>query len=104
MIGKIVLEEHFALPDTIGDSQQYAIAGSWSDLETCLLDFHGRRLSEMDRCGIDIAILSLNSPAIQAIPFVDHAIETARRTNDALAEAMAKRPDRLRGFAALPMQ
>ena len=51
-----------------------------------------------------MAILSLNAPAIQAIPFADSAAATARRSNDVLAEAIAKRPDRFRGFAALPMQ
>ena len=38
MNGKIALEEHFALPETLGDSQQYAVAGSWGDLQHKLLD------------------------------------------------------------------
>jgi gamma-resorcylate decarboxylase len=101
---KIALEEHFALRETLGDSAQYAAAGSWSDLQHKLLDLGDRRLSEMDRHGIALAILSLNSPAIQAIPDTRVAIETARRANDALAEAIARQPDRFAGFAALPMQ
>lgn len=104
MIGKIALEEHFALPDTLADSTPYAAGGSWSLLEQRLLDRHDHRLSEMDAHGIAFAILSLNSPAIQAIPDRARAIETARRANDALAESVTKRPDRLGGFAALPMQ
>jgi 2,3-dihydroxybenzoate decarboxylase len=102
--GKIALEEHFALPETLGDSEQYAVAGSWGDFQHKLLDLGDRRLAEMDRHGIALAILSLNSPAIQAIPDTRVAIETARRANDALAEAIARRPDRFAGFAALPMQ
>ena len=58
----------------------------------------------MDRHGIALSILSLNSPAIQAIPDPRAAAETARRANDALADAIARRPDRFAGFAALPMQ
>ncbi len=104
MNGKIALEEHFALRETLGDSEQYAVAGSWSDLQQKLLDLGDRRLPEMDRHGISLSILSLNSPAIQAIPDARVAVDTARRANDALAEAVARRPDRFAGFAALPMQ
>jgi len=58
----------------------------------------------MDRSGLEIEIISLNSNAIQGIPEVAKAIELARKANDALAETIAKRPDRFAGFAALPMQ
>ena len=67
MQGKIVLEEHFAIPETLGDSKQYASAGSWSERERRLLDFEGERLAGMDANGVEFAILSLNAPAIQAI-------------------------------------
>jgi 2,3-dihydroxybenzoate decarboxylase len=102
--GKIALEEHFALPGTLGDSEQYAIAGSWSGFQRKLLDLGDVRLAEMDRHGIALSILSLNSPAIQAIAATRAAVEMATRANDALAEAIARRPDRFAGFAALPMQ
>lgn len=104
MDGKIALEEHFALPDTLGDSEQYAVAGSWSGFQRKLLDLGDSRLPDMDRHGIALSILSLNSPAIQAIADPGAAIETAQRANDALAGAVARRPDRFAGFAALPMQ
>lgn len=104
MDGKIALEEHFALRETLGDSEQYATARSWGDLRQKLLDLGDGRLREMDRHGIALSILSLNSPAIQTIVDTHAAVETARRANDALAEAVAARPDRFAGFAALPMQ
>jgi 2,3-dihydroxybenzoate decarboxylase len=104
MTGKIALEEHFALPITITDSTAYAAGRSWSQLEQKLLDLDDLRLSEMDTHGIAYAILSLNSPAVQAIPDRARAIETARRANDVLAESVAKRPDRFGAFAALPLQ
>ena len=104
MDAKIALEEHFAIPDTLADSTAYATGGSRSVLEQRLLDRENHRLADMDACGIAYAILSLNSPAIQAIPDRANAIEVARRSNDALAESIAKRPDRFGGFAALPMQ
>jgi len=103
---KIALEEHFALRETLGDSEQYAmsVSGSWERLRGRLLDLGDERLREMDGYGIERAILSLNSPAIQAIPDPTLAVETARRANDLLAEAIAAHPRRFAGFAALPMQ
>src|SRR4029079_13965074 len=40
----------------------------------------------------------------QAMPDPEKAVEVARRANDALAEQIAKRPDRFQGLAALAMQ
>jgi 2,3-dihydroxybenzoate decarboxylase len=104
MTGKIALEEHFALPETLADSTRYASGSSWSLLEQRLLDLHDHRVSEMDAHGIAYAILSLNSPAIQAIANRSRAIEVARLSNDVLADAVARKPDRLGAFAALPLQ
>ena len=100
----IALEEHFALPETLGDSEQYAISGTWSDLGERLLDLGAGRLADMDAHGIEMAVLSLNSPAVQAIPDAATAVDVARRANDVLSAAIARRPDRFAGFAALPMQ
>jgi gamma-resorcylate decarboxylase len=58
----------------------------------------------MDRGGLDVCILSLTAPGVQAIPDVKEAIAQARRTNDYLAENIAKNPKRLKGFATLPLQ
>lgn len=106
MKGKTALEEHFALRETLGDSEQYAmsVSGAWERLRGRLLDLGDERLREMDAHGIERGILSLNSPAIQAIPDPALAVETARRANDVLAEAIAVHPRRFAGFAALPMQ
>jgi len=104
MEDKIALEEHFALPETLDASQQYAVDGMWSDLHRRLLDLDHLRLAEMDRHGIALAILSLNAPGIQAIPDSEAAIATAQRANNRLADAVRQRPDRFAGFAALPMQ
>ena len=58
----------------------------------------------MDEQGVEMMILSLNAPAVQAIPNTKKANEIAVRANDYLAEQVAKRPDRFQAFAALPMQ
>ena len=49
-------------------------------------------------------ILSLNAPAVQAIPDVKRAIDVAREANDVSPPRWRKRPDRFAGFAALAMQ
>ena len=58
----------------------------------------------MDKHGIEMMILSLNAPAIQAIHDVKSAIAVAKQANDVLASEVRKRPDRFAAFAALPMQ
>jgi predicted TIM-barrel fold metal-dependent hydrolase len=102
--GKIALEEHFAIEETLQDSAGFVPDSYWSELRARLLDIHDRRLREMDAHGVETMILSLNAPAVQAIPDRRRAIEVAKRANDFLAEQVARRPDRFQAFAALPMQ
>jgi gamma-resorcylate decarboxylase len=79
MKNKIVLEEHVATTDTIGDSQEYFPAEIWPERRRQLLDFQAERLERMDACGIGFAILSLNAPAIQGIPHSAKAIDVPRQ-------------------------
>src|SRR5581483_6489776 len=104
MQGKIGLEEHFAIPETLDDSKGFLGDKVWPELEKRLLDLQEYRLRQMDAHGMQMMILSLNAPAVQAIPDPKKATEIARRANDFLAEQVLKRPDRFRGFAALAMQ
>lgn len=100
--GKIALEEHFALPGTIPDS--------YTSLPTPesrrqIQDLGSGRIAEMDRGGVELCILSDSGPEnIQTIPNASEAVARSRRSNDYLAEHIAKFPKRLKGFAALPMQ
>jgi len=104
MQGKVVVEEHFAIPETVQDSAGFVPDGDWIELKARLLDMQDRRLREMDANGIEMMLPSLNAPAVQAIPDRKLAIETAHRANDFLAGEVRKRPDRFQGLAALPMQ
>jgi gamma-resorcylate decarboxylase len=104
MQGKIGLEEHFAIRDTLQDSAGFVPQDHWKELEYRLLDIHEKRLRQMDEHGMEMMILSLNAPAVQAIPDAKKAHEIARRANDFLAEQIARRPQRFQGFAALAMQ
>lgn len=104
MDGKIALEEHFAIPETLMDSAGFVPGDYWTELQSRLLDIQDRRVREMDAHGIETMILSLNAPAVQAIPDIGKAIEISQRANDVLAEECAKKPDRFKAFAALPLQ
>ena len=104
MQGKIALEEHFAIEATLGDSQVFG-AHVWEELGPRLLDIQDMRLKEMDKHGIELMILSLNAPAVQAI----HDVKTrdrrrASRPTTISPREVRKRPGRFAGFAALPMQ
>jgi 2,3-dihydroxybenzoate decarboxylase len=104
MQGKIALEEHFAIPETLQDSAGFVPGIYWEELKSRLLDVQERRIREMDENGIEMMLLSLNAPAVQAVPNRQKATELARRANDFLAEQVALRPDRFKGLAALAMQ
>lgn len=99
--GKIALEEHFVIPETLAAS--YGALGG-PEVQQQLEDIGSARIAEMDRGGLDVCILSLVGDGIQAIPDVSQAIRIARRANDHLAEQIAQNPKRFKGFAALPLQ
>jgi len=102
---KIALEEHYAIPETMEGSTLYGRDSPDNiGIPARLLDIMDHRIKEMDNNGIDITILSLNSPGIQEVYDVHKAVEVARVANDRLAENIAKKRDRFRGFAAAPMQ
>lgn len=98
---KIALEEHFDFAETQASS--YAAPGS-PEFQSKINDLGSGRIAEMDRGGVEVCIVSLVGPGIQAIPDPAKAIEIARHANNHLAENIAKNPKRLKGFAALPMQ
>jgi len=102
--GKIVLEEHFALPDTVDVSEKYFAPAIWPAMRHSLVDIHGHRLEQMERNGIEVMFLSLNSPGTQSVFDRQSSIDLARRANDYLAEQISRSPARFQGFAALPMQ
>ena len=103
MQGKIALEEHFAIQATLNNSKVFG-ANVWEKLGPRLIDIHDMRLKEMDRHGIEMMILSLNAPAVQAIPDVKPAIAVAGKRMTCSPITCGKRPGRFAAFAALPMQ
>lgn len=103
----IALEEHFVTPELAAygaSSATIAPPDIWERASRRLLDLTGERLATMDQAGLDMAVLSLNSPGIQAEPDPDVAVSAAARVNDHLAGVIAAHPTRFSGFAALPLQ
>lgn len=62
------------------------------------------RLREMDRCGIDMQVLSLTTPGLEMIESVSEAVALARVVNDAFAAIAEQYPERFSAFAALPLR
>ena len=68
-----------------------------------LFDYADLRLREMDAAGIDIAVLSHQSPGSQRLPD-QVAVEACRSVNDALAAIIGEGAGRFAGFAMLPTE
>lgn len=103
----IGLEEHFVTPELVGygaSSASILQPEKWREASRRLLDITGERLAEMDAAGLDVQVLSLNSPGIQAETDPGTAVAQAASVNDLLAGVVADHPERFAGFAALPLQ
>jgi 2,3-dihydroxybenzoate decarboxylase len=103
----IALEEHFVTPDLAGygaSTATIAQPGVWAEASRRLLDLTAERIPQMDASGVDVAVLSLNSPGIQAETDPPVAAKAAATVNDFLAGVISEHPTRFRGFAALPLQ
>ncbi|GAA2037397.1 amidohydrolase family protein [Catenulispora yoronensis] len=103
----IGLEEHFVTPELAAygaGSASIAQPARWREASRHLLELGEQRLAAMDAAGLDVQVLSLNSPGIQAESDPATAVTRAAAVNDLLATAIAGHPDRFAGFAALPLQ
>ena len=95
----IAIEEHFmeaSLAQHLGKA-----ASPPALVSDRLYDFFDLRIAEMDAAGVDMQVLSHQSPGSQRLPN-DVAVDACRAVNDALAKVIAERPDRFDGFAMLP--
>jgi predicted TIM-barrel fold metal-dependent hydrolase len=101
----IALEEHYWTP-AIRDANLRLGEGHSAPLPdrfaVLLEDVGDERLAAMDAAGVDMQVLSQTSPATQRLP-PDQAVPLARDANDELARTIARTPDRLQGFATLPV-
>jgi uncharacterized protein len=109
----ITLEEHYATPAFMdGPGRQIKqeaeaarahprVAAGLTRLIEQLCDIGEGRIADMDAARLDLQVLSLTAPGVEQLDPVE-AVALARDTNDTLAQAVRRHPDRLAGFAALP--
>jgi len=104
----ITLEEHFISPGFLagpgkGFAEQLRSRGPRGErMYEQLQDIGDKRIAEMDAAGIDMQVLSLNSPGVEQAEAAEQ-LSIAVESNDFLAEAVKKYPSRFAAFAALPV-
>jgi predicted TIM-barrel fold metal-dependent hydrolase len=107
----ITLEEHFATQAFMqgpglplrkqSRSTNIQAAARYTKLIDQLCDLDQGRIAAIKAAGIDMQVLSLNSPGVEQTD-LSEAIEIARDANDRLGDAVKRHPGHLAGFAALP--
>jgi uncharacterized protein len=105
----VAIEEHWnsagirdaldRLPD--GARDESVAFNAMGDNQARLEDIGPGRIEAMDAAGIDVAILSVVTPATQALP-AREAVALARDANDEATDAVRAHLGRLRAFATLP--
>jgi predicted TIM-barrel fold metal-dependent hydrolase len=105
----IAIEEHWnsagirealdRLPD--GARDESTAFNTMGDNQARLEDTGQGRVEAMDAAGIDVSVLSVVTPATQALPAAD-AVALARDANDEAADAVRAHPARFRALATLP--
>ncbi len=103
---KIALEEHFSIRELLPTSEELEFFDPQvlDVIESLLPELAEKRLANMDKAGIEIAVLSQTAPGIQAISNSLDASAMARHANDALHTSIELQPRRFKGFAALNLQ
>ena len=104
----IGIEEHFLTTEVkdawsaIGlEAADPSVAFHGGPLGKRLADLAEERLSLMDETGLDVQVLSLTTPSLHDLG--PDSVDLARRVNDAVAEAVARHPDRFQALATLPV-
>ncbi|KAB5570806.1 hypothetical protein GE09DRAFT_1171279 [Coniochaeta sp. 2T2.1] len=106
MLGKIALEEAWAIPENFKAYDPTTLAPKGvigGDLAANLMDVHGTRLTQMDENGVDMMVLSLSSPGCQGESDPDAAAALATLANDRMADEVGRNPARFAGMVSVAM-
>lgn len=100
MLGKIALEEAFALPRFAKETKWWASLFA-VDVEKHIIEINGieNRIEKMDQYGVGVQILSYTAPGVQDIWDANQAQALAVEINDYIFEKMKSSPDRFAAFA-----
>lgn len=101
MLGKVALEEAFALP-RLAEKTRW-----WASLFAVNPDKHAREMNDisdirikyMDKHGVGFQILSYTAPGVQDIFDKREAEDLASEINEYIASAIKDHPDRFGAFA-----
>lgn len=115
---RIAVEETFSIPEIVAAMEKELTIHPEKDLGTVnamkvnpnidlvkehMVDLDNHRLMEMDKAGVDVALLALWSPGVQIFE-KQQAIELAELANDRLADAIKRHPDRYGGLVTIAPQ
>ena len=103
MLGKVALEEAFALPRTREQTRWWAsLFAVDADKHTAEInDILHKRIEYMDQYGVGYQILSYTAPGIQDEPDPRVAQALAVEVNDYIADKIKDVPDRFGAFACV---
>jgi aminocarboxymuconate-semialdehyde decarboxylase len=62
-----------------------------------------RRIEDMDRCGVDMQIISLTAPSVNFVD-AEQGLELSRAANEGIAEVVSLYPNRFVGLASVPLK
>jgi predicted TIM-barrel fold metal-dependent hydrolase len=103
----ITVEEHFVTPGFLAGPGKHFIEQLRNrgprgvKFGEQLQDVGDKRIAEMDAAGIDMQVLSLNSPGVEQAEAAEQ-LSAAIDSNDFVLETVKKHPKRFAAFAALP--
>jgi predicted TIM-barrel fold metal-dependent hydrolase len=104
----ITVEEHFVTPGFLAGPGKHFIEQLRNrgprgvKFGEQLQDVGDKRIAEMDAAGIDMQVLSLNSPGVEQAEAAEQ-LSAAVESNDFVLETVKKHPKRFAAFAALPI-
>jgi uncharacterized protein len=104
----ITVEEHFVTPGFLAGPGKHFIEQLRNrgprgvKFGEQLQDVGDKRIAEMDAAGIDMQVLSLNSPGVEQAEAAEQ-LSAAVESNDFVLEVVKKHPKRFAAFAALPI-
>jgi len=105
-VKKIAVEEH-CMPKGFLAILQAKSSGHLPGVKGAaekVVDLGDARIAEMDRCGVDMQVLSLSFPALELFQNAEDAIAASKASNDEIATAVQKYPKRFAGFCSVPLQ
>lgn len=99
----VSLEDHYLHPK-VWNILPAAFQAKYRLLKGNLMEIGKERINKMDAAGISYQVISHVEPGVKQITDTNEAVQLAIEINDYLYSAIQRFPNRLGGFAELPLQ